>query len=228
MRKKNLTLLAAFLILCLAQSVSASTISLWEWGFNIDGTISYSIDDNPPVPNTLDADGLSLTWSTSDIGNHFFIAWFDYEINEEGDTWFNEYGEINNISDAEAGQSWEIDEPGWYYGDIYFNFEDNTLDKGNGVPAGSENDVSFAMGWNFSLASGQTADIDLLISQTMPTSGFYLSQTDPDSNKTIYFSSTLFISGTPEAPPIPEPSTLILFVFGLLGSAGVSRRKKIA
>ena len=237
MRKKILTLLTAFLILCLSQSVLASVIHPYDWGFYIDGTTytfledGYDLSDIPALTGTLDDnldttsddDSNTLTWSTSEAGDHNFIAWFDYEIDESINTFFNEFGAVTRS--PVAGQSWEIDEPGYTTGDIYDNLWLGVLDNTNGVPAASIDDVSFAMGWEFSLTPGQTATIDLLISEAMPNSGFYLSQTDPDSDENIYFLSTLSISGTPVAPPIPEPSTLILFVFGLLGSTGLCRRK---
>ena len=113
---------------------------------------------------------------------------------------------------AAAGQSWEIDEPGYSFGDIFSNLLGSTLDNGNGVPAGSEDDVSMAMGWDFSLLDGETAVIQFLISNSAPVSGFYLTQTDPDSGASIYFSSSLNVGGT----VIPEPSQFLPGI-GLLG-----------
>ena len=245
MRKKILTLLAIFLIICLSQSVSASTIDLYDWGFNIDGTMTVAPGEydvsGMPVTGSLDGNDLgTLTWSTSTAGDHSFIAWFDYEIDEGGNTYYNESGAATGT--LEAGQSWEIDEPGYVFGDIrtYWvedpfgsanwveytgNVENGNLDNFNNVPTGLEDDVSFAMGWNFTLLADETATIGLILDTTAPDSGFYLSQTDPDSLETIYFSSSLSISSDIPEAPIPEPSTLILFVFGLLGSAGLSRRK---
>ena len=59
-----------------------------------------------------------------------------------------------------------------------------------------------AMGWDFSLAPDETGEVTFLLSKTMPTSGFYLTHTDPESfipgtqiPVSIYFSSSLRITG---------------------------------
>jgi hypothetical protein len=74
-------------------------------------------------------------------------------------------------------------------------------------------DVSWAMGFNFTLGSNQEEIITLDLSQTAPNGGFYLIQTHPQdpNNSTpvnIYFSG----SATPQTinGNAPEPSTWIL------------------
>ena len=57
-------------------------------------------------------------------GAHSFLAFFDHEIVRENNTFFNEYGDIQRVSST--GQSWEIDEPGWLFGDIYDNVTSTT------------------------------------------------------------------------------------------------------
>jgi len=212
----------AFLFTVLGFSgASAVTINLYDWAFNVDGTTFEFVNgDTMPTTGTL-TNGLgTLTWSTSAPGSHTFIAFFDHEIDEAINTFFNEYGEAINTP---AIQSWEIDEPGYIFGDIYGNVLAGALDNTNSVPNGSEDDVSWAMGWDFTLASGESALINLTISETAPTSGFYLAQTDPESNASIYFSSSL------KTEVIPEPATIMLVGAGLAGLIGVGswiRKKK--
>jgi len=62
------------------------------------------------------------------------------------------------------------------------------LDNTNAVPIGLEDDVSLAMGWDFTLLNGQTALASLTLSEGIP-SGFYLGQHDPCGSH--YFSSSL-------------------------------------
>jgi hypothetical protein len=152
-------------------------------------------------------------------GVHNILVFLDIEIDEAINTYFNEFGNV--IGAPGAGLSWEIDEPGFVFGDIYNNFVAGALDNTNGVPPGSPDDVSFALGRAFALAAGETATLNFRTSLTAPAGGFYLVQTDPDSASSVYFSSDLAIRGG--GPFIPEPGTLTLLGLGL-GLAAAARR----
>ncbi|MGA1875412.1 MAG: PEP-CTERM sorting domain-containing protein [bacterium] len=204
---------------------ASATSSLWDWAFYIDGTTfeCYLGDSMPAtgVPVTFDiVTGLgTLTWETNVAGMHSFIAFFDHDIEEDTNTFFNEYGVA--IGDPAAGQSWEIDDP--FFGNIYYNnVLTGSLDNSNEASG----DVSLAMGWNFNVPPGQTATIELILANNDPLSGFYLSQTDSDSLETIYFSSTLTIEGGGPAP-VPEPGTWLLLCCGLIGLFGFGRKRLI-
>lgn len=211
-----------------SNGVAAQDIALFDWGFNIDGTTTLPGD---ALPAAIDATGFDFVTGLGDIavsidgtGNHAFSAFFDHEIDEATNTFFNESGATSGA--AAAGQSWEIDEPGFFLGDIFDNFDLNTLDNTNEVPAGLEDDVSMAMGWDFVLADGETAVIDLTLSVDIPLD-FFLSHTDANSDATIYFSSALNITGGPVDPPVgvPEPGTLLLMALGLVGIARAGSRR---
>ena len=235
MKTKTLgTIVAAMPLILSTQLANAAVgpvLTLYDWGFNIDGSVSNKLNGDS-VPAAINQAGFNfatglgtLSLQISGSGNHFFDAFFDHEIDEAINGFTNESGAANGT--AAAGQSWEIDEPGWVFGDIYGNFLASGLDNTNAIPAGFEDDVSMALGWDFALGVDQTAIISLVLSDIAPTSGFYLSQTDPDSQSSIYFSSNLTISqGQP--PTIPEPSVIWLLGMGLLGAAAQSRFKKQA
>jgi hypothetical protein len=144
------------------------------------------------------------------------LGFFDFEIDEPDNTFFNELG--GSVGAAAAGQSFEIDEPGWVFGDIFDNFLAGTLD--NSVLAGPE-DISMAMGFNFTLAAAQTALVTFLTADVLPAiaPSFYLQQSDPLSEASLYLWGTLAITGGEEPPPptdVPEPGTLALLAVGLL------------
>ena len=212
----------ALLFLAFGVSGASATALLYDWAFYVDGTTYEDLlGDTMPTSGSLDSEGLgTLTWTTSSAGTHNFIGFFDHEIDEAINTFFNEYGDTVNTPDVV--QSWEIDEPGYVFGDIYANLLAGSLDNTNGVPQPTPDDVSWAMGWDFSLVAGETATISLILSGTAPSSGFYLTQTDPDSNETIYYSSSL------ETVPssIPDAATVFLLgSAGLVGALGLRRRR---
>jgi len=189
----------------------------------MNGVISTA----PPGLNTSGFDfatGLgTLTWTGGVTGSNTFVAFFDHEIDEATNTFFNEYGAVSPGGPA-AGQSWEIDEPGFRPvnpGDIYANVLGGTLDNSNGVPFGSPDDVSMALGWTFGLNAGETASISFYLSTIAPLSGFYLEQLDPDGG-VIYLSSGLDVTG---GTPVPLPGAIYLMGSGLALLMGFGRKR---
>ncbi|EGB13749.1 protein of unknown function DUF1555 [Pseudodesulfovibrio mercurii] len=215
--RRFLWLVVLCFCLVTSEAFANPSITLYDWAFNIDGVITTSGD--MPVSGSL-TDGLGeLSWSTSEAGSHTFIAFFDYEIDEPLNTFFNEYGAAVGV--PAPGMMWEIDEPGFLFGDIYTHVLAGALDNTNALPWGNDDDVSFALGWTFSLAENQIANIILDLSELIPLVPFYLAQMDTQSPETIYYSGALTI----ETTPVPEPSTIILFGLGLLSALGVARAR---
>jgi len=223
--------IGAPLILSMALSISsisavAGSIALHEGAFNVDGTFTNS---NPmPTTGSLDGSGLgTLKMSFDTVGNHSFTAFFDFEIDEPSNTYYNESGTANGT--VGVGQSWEIDEPGYYNGDIYKNVKAGVLDNAIGTSIYGDtpfpkDDVSMAMDWDFILAANEEALITLHLAAALPATipGFYLAQTDSVSPDTIYFWGNLSIRNTSN---VPEPGSLFLLSAGLIGFAGIRRRR---
>jgi hypothetical protein len=227
---KNLkTAFLAIIFGCLSMPVHAGPI-LFDWAFNIDGGLTFPGD---ALPASVDATlfdfttGLGIIDVTlSGAGTHNVTGFFDHEIDESINTFFNENGVTGGAPSAE--QSWEIDEPGYIFGNIFDNLLANTLDDFNALsvadfPFGE--DVSMAMGFDFSLAASETATVSFNLSETNDAPGFWLQQFDPDSVASVFFWGDITISGGEPPTALSEPSTLSLFAIGLAGIAWVRRRK---
>jgi hypothetical protein len=227
MKKFKLLFLTFLLVFAFGVSGASADIVLFEWGLNLNGTV-YNTSGS--LPGYVDASGFDFTTGLGTIkiaytaafaGSYSFLSFFDHEMSEATNTYFNEFGSVSGV--AVAGQSWEIDEPGYVFGDIYSNFTAGNLDNTNAVPVGAPDDVSMAMGWTLAMNPGDKANISFLVA-TSARAGFYLQQTDPDSAENIYF------SGTGQVTPagtgtVPEPGTLLLLGSGLLGLIGLGRKR---
>jgi len=217
-------------------SVQAAVIDLYGFSLNIDENVtdvvdSYTIVNPLPVgvdDSLFDFDTglgeLVITIEGSSTLERSVYAFFDHEIdklNPNPNTGFNETGLATGIpqNNPEGVQSWEIDEP--WTGYVYSDFLLSDLWDLNYLSP-QDDDVSMAMGWDFELALDYIAIISLSLSEAMPTSGFYLTQTDPDSNNGN--GSNIYFSGNLDIIPVPEPSIIFLFGIGLTGLVITRRR----
>jgi hypothetical protein len=219
-----LTSAAAFGLIFAAIPLHAAAFNLADSAFNVDGVVT-----TPGVPAGVNdslfdyTTGLGAITSTiASSGSHFVGLYVDHEIDEAINTFFNEYGAPVNLPGL--GQTWEIDEPGFAapFGDIYDHFlasnsGASALENSSGVPSVAPNDVAMAMGWNLDLTPGQRATITFLLSDTAPSSGFYLEHIDPDSAAAIYFSSSTDIVTRPGVPDTGASLPLLLLSLASLG-----------
>jgi len=233
---KKISILTGIALLGLGSlSANAAVIDLFDWGINVDGALTFPGD---PLPGGIDMSGFDdisglgqIDITLTGAGARNALVFLDHEIDEADNSFFNESAATGGA--LATGQSWEADEPGFLFGDIYDNFMDNTLDNSNGVPEGFEEDVSMAIGWDFGIVAGETAVASFFTSTVNGAAGsFFIEHYDPDSDASIFFWSALDITGGITPPPIDpppvdlaEPGTFGLALFGMLSAFGLRRRK---
>lgn len=147
------------------------------------------------------------------LGGVTFLSYLDADIAAALNSFFNEFGEVSGAAGAGDPDSFEIDEPGFFFGDIFDNLRLGALDDANAVPVGSPEDVAMALGFSLGdLVPGATATIQVMISSAGDRlGGFWLTHRDAGSQTTVTFSGNRSITGLPAASqPVPEPSTMFL------------------
>jgi hypothetical protein len=161
-----------------------------------------------------------------------FFSFLDADIDETSNTLFNEFGEVQGSPGAGAGDpdpdSWEIDEPGYCIegflcGNVYDNlFDLGALEDTNATPAGSEDDVSLALGFLLGpLGPSSSVSIRVFISEDLDSIGS-LRLLHKDANSV---GQVITLSGQVVGAQVPEPSTLFLLGLGLTALATVHRRR---
>lgn len=173
------------------------------------------------VLDPVDATEVEIRWTLTNVGAtpfgaFTFLAFADFEIDETVNTFFNEYAETRGS--VAPGFGYEVDEPGYAFGDIFDHLRAGTLDDTNALPIGSPDDVSFAFSVRMEgLAVGGSATFRMLLSEDGASIGsFAIDQLDVDPQS----------SGTRiTASFVPEPGTGLLLAAGLAGLAARSRRR---
>lgn len=178
-----------------------------------------------------DESDLTLTYTLSNTSGATFPAvWFGFFIDPEIDVAINDYFNEAGLPFGTLGpggggsaDSWEIDEPGYVFGDVFSNLLNGDLDNTNAVPESAADDVSLALGFTLGdIVPGGFATITILLSDDGDTIGTFALQaydTDPQSF------DDLTVSGIATVV-VPEPSTSalsLIVVVALLLRSGVRR-----
>ena len=218
---------AGILIVPHAHGVTMSYLG--EFAFHVGGDV-YNPWFGAPLPADLvdlsasdpDSGQGEVVIAVEDPGVHRVGAFVDLDIaaGAGGNGGLNEYAWVSGVPDTRL--TWEVDEAGYRFGDIYDHFLAGGLDNHNAIPKDAADDPSIAMMWDFSLRPGETATISFLVSATPPEDGFFIAQTDPDEpaeGATYFMSSWLRLEGV----PVPDNgATAVLLGLGL----GLCKRLK--
>jgi hypothetical protein len=167
---------------------------------------------------------LKLVFNPGAAGSYFFDVFLDHQLSIP---FFNEYGVANGT--PVAGQSWEIGDS--FASSIYNDvLAGGTLPDTNNLPGTSSNyvqnppsavcqgatcngDLAMAMGFSFTLTSGQEEAITLTTSHS-PLGGFSLEGIHPvdpaNSSETLVFFTGTATTQPVGHPTIPEPGSLLL------------------
>lgn len=223
MNGKTIPILVLALVFLAMPAWPGPVIGLYEYQWfasSVGGSLDVNTSgwDECQGKDGYECTGLGNIVVTSSGWIGGFGIFVDMEIDEPVNTFFNEFGAV--VGAVPAGVSWEIDEPGYVYGDIFDHLFLN-LDNTNGVPDTAPDDVSMAVVWDFAEADAvQTFTLFISENTPPPSVPFYLMQTDPNSQASIYMYGV--VGG--EGPVIPEPGQLpaLLALGGAL--AYVARR----
>ena len=217
--KNVLIALAVFSCSVVGSSTCNAGSMLFEYAFNVDGTVSNNSSPgnvNSSLFSTVTGLGtISATFSSP--GAHYFGIFLDHEIDEPINTFFNELGSDHGV--LASGQSWEIGDP--LLGTIYADFAASALTSSNSL--GGPDDVSMALAWSFSLLADEVATFSVQLSESAPSSGFYLQHFDPASNSSVFFSGSYSVANINST--VPEPATWMIAVVGFGGAIFLKRRK---
>jgi hypothetical protein len=112
---------------------------------------------------------------------------------------------------AIAASTWEIDEPGYVFCDIYLHLLSGDLDNSNALPASTPDDVSLALG--FAVGTLNAGDSIAAVFHVSSNNIDGLKQIDPDSQISLYFDGNV-TRGT--HTQIPEPGASLLSIGGLI------------
>lgn len=206
-------------------------------GPTFGGSAQLSIDALPPGMDykfnsnpSIDLHSVTLSYTFTNTSNSIFtnvqfFSFIDAEIDVPRNGFTNESGSVLGTLGLGTGgpdpSSFEIDEPGYAFGDIFRNLRLGVLDNTNSLPRDFPDDVSMALGFSIGdLAPNSIAMIQIQLSDNGNSLGRFALQhfdTDPSSSDTLTLSGEVYVRA------VPEPSSVVAFGTGAL-AVFISRR----
>jgi len=157
------------------------------------------------------------------LRNVKLVVFLDADLDRDTTTFFNEYGALVNLSllsQAAPGDiapsGWEIDEPGFLFGDFARHQSNGAFDNANSVPANAPDDVALALSFQIGSLTPNSPIKSFFFISASNIGG--LSQTDNDANTKIYFNGYVNLNN----PPTITASTITRQQGGPPASAGIA------
>ena len=155
------------------------------------------------------------------LSNVRLLVFLDADLNRDENSFVNEYGSFVSLDlppnaplGAIAASGWEIDEPGYVFGDVYQNLQAGSLDNTNALPLGSADDVSLALSFNIGVLNpGDRVSTTLFISSA-DIEG--LRHVDLGSDESFGWNGYALITRRGPVNEIPEPSAALPVLAALL------------
>jgi hypothetical protein len=209
---KLVLVLSLFAMSGLTPSAFADTMSLYNWGVNVDSAL-YDKANTPPLPSGpgvyIEGGGFNFTEGLGTLtivaagpGTHYVDVYFDHDLNPA--QYANDQSAA--VGTPASGESWEIGTGAEAGGtQLYTDFTNNDYDDTNNAPGPA--DVATGLEFAFTTTDADPFGVVTVnISEVAPSSGFYLEQFDTYSGTSP---SEIYISGS-EVNTAPEPASWLL------------------
>lgn len=238
MNKRIVWQLLVCMLIVGASAARAGTVGLYDWCFNNNGDTSTYCNGGSSVPAGFDA---TLEPPGTDTGDNSlgsaafpltagqFVSFYaSYDVDFE--TYGSFQDEVTVVGSLPGGWSFFIDDPNVCsdegpglcgYSDLFDAFAANTLNNTNLVGPGQAavlpDTPCCDVGWDLSVPVSTAETVTFTVSETVPTTAFYIQETQINPvggpNDSIYLSASVGPTGG-GGPAVPEPSTLALALGG--------------